>query len=89
MPKASGESKAEVLASRSAAVAASYGDDAGRTLRFGATARISRRRLQLMNLNAFLSETDIYHRFRPKWAISGSERSIARRSHPFGSAGDA
>jgi len=42
MPKASGESKAEAPAGQSAAVAASYGDNAGRTLRFGAKARIGR-----------------------------------------------
>ncbi len=29
-----------------------------------------------MNLNAFLSKTDIYHRFRPKWAISDGDGAL-------------
>jgi len=44
MPKASGESKAEVLTGQSAAVAPSFDDNAGRTFRFGAKGRIGCRR---------------------------------------------
>ena len=90
MPKASGESKAEMwMLGRGAAVAASFGGPARRTFAAALGRESALQRPDLMNLNAFLSKTDIYHRFKPKWAIFARRRSIARRSHPDGSSGHA